>query len=160
MGAWFPKDKGGGYLTYEPMGRIQMSIKEPKRVDNCFLVLFDQPLNSPRSSWAVIALGKGEHGQLSNLTGPSVLTTCMPKGGDLIQFPSHGGDNPILHSCKKWNFLMHSRSDFPHGFGELLDIFQHPYFINVELSCSWTLLGFYPSCFEVFPHPHGCDFVF
>ena len=53
----------GGYLTSKPIGKIQILIKEPKRVGNYFLFLFNQPLNSPRSSWAVIALGKGEYGQ-------------------------------------------------------------------------------------------------
>ena len=74
-----------GYLTSDPIGKIQMSIKEPKRVGNYFLVLFNQPLNSPMSSWAVIALGKGEYGQPSSLAGLSSAVKfepvpALPKG--------------------------------------------------------------------------------
>ena len=61
----------GGYSNLGPIGKIQMSIKEPKRVGNYFLVLFNQPLNSPKSSCAVISLGKGDYGQSSLLAGLS-----------------------------------------------------------------------------------------
>ena len=61
--------EGVEYLTSEPIRKIQMSIKEPKRVGNYFLVLFNQPLNSPRSNWAVISLGKREYGKPLILVG-------------------------------------------------------------------------------------------
>ena len=40
--AWFPKDKGGGvkYLTYGPMGKIQMSMRKPIKLSTAFLVFF------------------------------------------------------------------------------------------------------------------------
>ena len=72
--------EGVEYLTSEPIGKIQMSIKEPKRVGNYFLVLFTNQLNSPGVSWAVIALELGRHGKPSNLAGPLSLTIRMPKG--------------------------------------------------------------------------------
>ena len=93
MGARFPKDKGG-YLTSDPIGKIQMSIKEPKRVGNYFLVLFNQPLNSPRSSWEVISLGKGEYGQSSILAGLSDFDPMLSQERSLTQLPSRGGRDP------------------------------------------------------------------
>ena len=39
-GAWFPKDKGGEYLTYGPMGKSQMSMRKPIKLSTTFLVFF------------------------------------------------------------------------------------------------------------------------
>ena len=98
MGHDFLRIRGGGYLTSEPIEKIQMSIKEPKRVDNYFLVLFNQPLNSPMSSWAVIALGKGEYGQPSILAGLLDFDHMLSQGISLIHYPHVEEESHILHS--------------------------------------------------------------
>ena len=49
LGNDFLRIRGGGIFNLGPIGKIQMSIKELKRVGNYFLALFNHPLNSPTS---------------------------------------------------------------------------------------------------------------
>ena len=77
-----------------------MSIKELKRVGNYFLVLFNPPLNSPRSSWVVIALGKGEYGQPSILAGIADFDHMLSQGISLTRYHHVEEESHILHSLR------------------------------------------------------------
>ena len=99
----------GWYLTFEPMGRSQVSIGEPIIYQPPFLVLFTNQLNSPRVSWVVIDLGLGRCGQPSILAGMSVFDHMHAQRRRSHSFVPHvEEDIRILHSHAGNNdFLIH-----------------------------------------------------
>ena len=109
------------------MGNIQVSKVQPINFQPPFLVLFINQLNSPKVSWAFIALGLGEYGKSSFLAGLSSLTTCLTKGK---VFPisltwKRAARTPLMHSHAGMNVSSSTHvAELPHVFG-LLCVFPH-----------------------------------
>ena len=99
MGAWFPKDKGGGYLTFGTNGENPNVHKRTHQIVNhLFLSYSTNHLTLQGVVGQLFPWGKGSMGSRQSWKGCQNMTPCFPKGVLSPNYPHVEEGRGILHT--------------------------------------------------------------